>query len=131
MNAAHRDRLLSGFSSWKGAVQTKKDGTKLKQSAHGMLWVDHSGQSGRYTGDLNDDGTSPHGRGIMKYDFGLIAEGDWVNGTLLSGGQTPSPLAGGMMGGTVAPSIMGGTLAPGHPGMIGGASVFHGGAQCG
>eukprot|EP00986_Skeletonema_menzelii_P017458 scaffold19508_cov171-Skeletonema_menzelii.AAC.1 len=46
-----------------------------------MEWVDLNGDEGRYTGEVNDDKV-PHGQGIMKYDFGLIAEGEWVYGVL-------------------------------------------------
>lgn len=48
-----------------------------------MAWEDLSGQAGRYTGSLNTDGI-PHGRGVMRYDYGLVAEGEWVNGNLIT-----------------------------------------------
>jgi len=50
----------------------------------GLEWTDLSGGSGRYTGEVDND-QLPHGSGIMKYDFGLIAEGDWVHGVLREG----------------------------------------------
>ena len=47
-----------------------------------MVWTDLNGDTGRYTGELNND-QLPHGKGLMKYDFtGLIGEGEWVNGVL-------------------------------------------------
>jgi hypothetical protein len=51
-----------------------------------MEWIDLNGDSGRYTGEVNSD-KQPHGFGVMKYDFGLIAEGDWNNGVLKEGPQ--------------------------------------------
>eukprot|EP00956_Cyclotella_meneghiniana_P024314 scaffold48694_cov56-Cyclotella_meneghiniana.AAC.3 len=44
-----------------------------------MEWTDLNGDSGRYTGECNGSEV-PHGYGVMKYDFGLIAEGEWNNG---------------------------------------------------
>ena len=102
-----------------------------KQSAHGMIWIDKSGQPGRYTGDLNHKGLAPHGRGIMHYDYGLIADGEWANGTLVAtadnqyqGGSVALPpshpsLPPGMATGSGVPSLT----------IMGGASsvVFHGG----
>ncbi len=83
---ASRERLLSGFTSWKGTTQSKKGGTTTgKEFAHGVIWVNpYNGRSGRYTGDLNQHGI-PHGRGVMRYDFGLIAEGEWNNGQIIDG----------------------------------------------
>jgi len=104
LGTAQRERLLSGFTSWKGA-QSKKNGSGA-QSAHGMLWLDpNNGKSGRYTGELNAEGV-PHGRGVMRYDFGLIAEGEWVNGKIVDsnfhgGVSTFPPHQGIMMGGTI------------------------------
>ena len=47
-----------------------------------MPWTDLNGDTGRFTGSVNND-QLPHGKGTMKYDFtGLIAEGEWVNGVL-------------------------------------------------
>ena len=49
-----------------------------------MEWVDRTGMVGKYTGhvDVNDD---PDGKGIMRYEFGLVAEGDWIEGVLNDG----------------------------------------------
>ncbi|KAL7495046.1 hypothetical protein ACHAWT_003799 [Skeletonema menzelii] len=94
--ATQYDRIRGGFTSWggKGKVAVKS-GQTLPWNAHrkdkhdeneklnvrGMEWVDLNGDEGRYTGEVNDDKV-PHGQGIMKYDFGLIAEGEWVYGVL-------------------------------------------------
>lgn len=101
---ASRERLLSGFTSWKGTAQSKKNGNG-KEFAHGMIWVNpFNGRSGRYTGDLNQHGM-PHGRGVMRYDFGLIAEGEWNNGQIIDDSsfqRCPVPaslLAGSVVGG--------------------------------
>lgn len=94
--ATQYDRIRGGFTSWggKGKVAVKS-GQTLPWNAHkkdkhdendklnvrGMEWVDMNGDEGRYTGEVNNDKV-PHGQGIMKYDFGLIAEGEWVYGVL-------------------------------------------------
>jgi hypothetical protein len=57
-----------------------------KTNVRGMEWTDLNGDSGRYTGEINSD-RMPHGFGVMKYDFGLIAEGEWNNGVLKEGPQ--------------------------------------------
>ena len=51
-----------------------------------MEWTDLNGETGRYTGEVNND-RLPNGRGIMKYNYGLIAEGEFVNGVLREGPQ--------------------------------------------
>ena len=90
------DRIRGGFTSWggKGKVAVKSgrtmpwNATKIDKNdendttnVRGMEWVDRNGDWGRYTGEVNKD-KIPHGRGIMKYSFGLIAEGEWVCGVL-------------------------------------------------
>ena len=97
--AAQYARIRSGFTSWggKGKSATKTGMTlpwnARKNDAHdvneksnvrGMEWMDFKGQSGRYTGEVNQD-KIPHGNGVMRYDFGLIAEGEWVRGVLKEG----------------------------------------------
>ena len=89
-------RVRSGFTSWKGkgkgavrsgmtlpwnANKTDKINENDKTNVRGMEWADLNGDTGRYTGEVNKN-ELPHGFGIMKYDFGLIAEGEWVNGVL-------------------------------------------------
>lgn len=107
---ASRERLLSGFTSWKVTKQSKKNGTTTgKEFAHGMIWVNpFNGRSGRYTGDLNQHGM-PHGRGVMRYDFGLIAEGEWNNGQLIDDSfqccPVPAALPAGSVGGNYFPSL--------------------------
>ncbi|KAL7440599.1 hypothetical protein ACHAXH_004253 [Discostella pseudostelligera] len=97
--AAQYARIRSGFTSWggKGKSATKSgmvlpwnarkndahDG-KEKSNVRGMEWIDMKGHSGRYTGEVNGD-QIPHGNGMMRYDFGLIAEGEWVRGVLKEG----------------------------------------------
>ena len=55
-------------------------------NVRGMEWTDLNGDSGRYTGQVNND-QLPHGKGVMRYDFGLIAEGEFRNGVLKEGPQ--------------------------------------------
>jgi len=136
---ANYDRIRGGFTSWSGKGKSGvKSGTVLpwnarkhdvhepgdKINVRGMEWTDLNGDSGRYTGEVNHD-RLPHGRGIMKYSYGLIAEGQWVNGVLKEGPQDR------MIG--AAASVMGGTMSVG-PGMSiggGGMSVVGGGMSLG
>lgn len=98
-SAAQYARIRSGFTSWggKGKITTKTGMTlpwnARKNDAHdvneksnvrGMEWMDFKGQSGRYTGEVNQD-EIPHGNGVMRYNFGLIVEGEWVRGVLKEG----------------------------------------------
>ncbi len=84
--AIQRERILSGFTSWKGKSGKGKGGSEgcSTTRVYGMEWVDFKGMSGKYTGAINKD-EIPHGRGKLCYDFGLIAEGNWVNGVLDDG----------------------------------------------
>lgn len=104
-----RDRILSGFTSWKGAK--KQDGDTSSNGGtfvYGMAWVDHAGMSGKYTGHVNADDI-PDGKGVMRYDFGLVAEGDWIKGKLNAGS------GGGISSGVGVQTVAGGgmTVAPG------------------
>merc|ERR1719296_207740 len=137
--AANYALIRGGFTSWGGKGKSGvKSGTVLpwnarkhdvhepgdKINVRGMEWTDLNGDSGRYTGEVNHD-RLPHGRGIMKYSYGLIAEGQWVNGVLKEGPQDR------MIG--AAASVMGGTMSVG-PGMSiggGGMSIVGGGMSLG
>lgn len=44
-------------------------------------WIDLTGKSGQYTGFVNENDI-PNGNGVMKFEFGLIAEGERVNSVL-------------------------------------------------
>ena len=112
-NIAQRERMLSGFSSWKGA--NTKGGTS---KVYGMMWIDRFGKAGQYTGDINEQ-SIPHGKGIMKYDFGLIAEGEWVNGMIIDG---PHQLGNGGVGGGM--TVIGQSVMPGGSIFPGMTSVF-------
>ena len=64
----------------------------------------------------------------MKYDFGLIAEGEWIKG-VLNGGSQNGQMAGGatvIPGGTVVPGAGGTVIGGGFPG---GMSVVGGGGM--
>jgi hypothetical protein len=127
-SAVQRDRMLSGFTSWKGQPKNKGKGEKGGGcTVYGMEWIDLSGMAGKYTGDVNDDGL-PNGKGIMKYDFGLIAEGEWIKG-VLNGGSQNGQMAGGatvLPGGTVVQGSGGTVVGGGFPG---GMSVVGGGGM--
>lgn len=48
---------------------------------NGLPWIDYNGNSGRYTGAVNEQ-YLPNGQGVMIYDRGLISAGIWYNGVL-------------------------------------------------
>lgn len=147
MAASQYGRIRGGFTSWSGKGKSgTKSGSVLpwnarKNDAHdaqsktntrGMEWVDLNGDSGRYSGEINND-QLPHGNGIMRYDFGLIAEGEWVNGVLKEGPQDRMiGVATAMNGGqSVAPGMAinsGMSVGPGSGGFASGTvSVLGGG----
>jgi hypothetical protein len=148
-SASQYHRIRSGFTSWKGkGTANVKSGKTLpwnvnkidkhdqndKIYVRGMEWVDLNGDSGRYTGEVNRE-EIPHGKGIMKYDIGLIAEGEWVNGMLkenpldrmiraaamTSSGQGASAMS--VMSGACSVVLGGGMSVSVGPGMSGGMSV--------
>jgi hypothetical protein len=51
------------------------------KKVNGLPWSDYNGQSGRYTGEVNEQ-FLPHGRGEMVYDKGFVSAGMWFNGVL-------------------------------------------------
>ena len=135
-----RERMLSGFTSWKGQAQKNDKSSNGSCQVYGMEWIDHTGMAGKYTGKVNKDNL-PDGKGVMRYDFGLIAEGEWMKGILNNGSQN-GQMAGGatVMGGTVAPggtviggggaTVIGGggmSFAPGMMSVCGGGPMFQGG----
>jgi len=120
--AANYGRIRGGFTSWSGkGTKATKSGMVLpwnarkndvhdvgdKTNVRGMEWTDLNGDSGRYTGQVNSD-RLPHGEGIMKYSYGLIAEGEWTNGVLKEGPQDRMISAAASMGAgmSVGPSGM-------------------------
>ena len=139
--AANYERIRGGFTSWSGKGKSgTKSGMVLpwnarnsdkidhneKTNVRGMEWTDLNGDFGRYTGEVNID-RLPHGPGMMKYDFGLIAEGEWVNGVLKENPHDRMISAAASMrsGGTGAMSVGPGGMSVG-PGMSigpGGMSV--------
>ena len=143
--AANYERIRGGFTSWSGkGKQASKSGmvlpwnarkndvndTSEKTNVRGMEWTDLNGDTGRYTGEVNND-QLPHGNGIMKYDFGLIAEGEWVNGVLK---ERPTDrmlgVAAAMNGGGATDGIpisSGMSIGPGANGFASGAVSILGG----
>jgi len=59
-------------------VDFKKPKSK---KVNGLPWSDYNGQSGRYTGEVNEE-YLPHGHGEMVYDRGHVSSGIWYNGVL-------------------------------------------------
>jgi hypothetical protein len=127
--ASQYERIRSGFTSWGGKGQgASKSGSTLpwnsrkndthddraKNFVRGMEWIDFNGHSGRYTGAVNND-QIPHGTGIMKYEYGLIAQGQWINGVLKEGPHDRMISAAASMG--VGMSVLGGSSKSIGPGM--------------
>lgn len=52
-----------------------------RKRVNGLPWSDYNGQSGRYTGEVNEQ-YLPHGRGEMLYDRGVVCSGVWYDGVL-------------------------------------------------
>lgn len=95
----------------KNQTDDPSDKTKF---VYGMEWVDRAGLCGKYTGPVDDDDV-PNGKGTMKYEFGLVAEGEWIKGVLNEGG----------LGGVTNPaamSVTGGMSVPPGMNMSGGAT---------
>eukprot|EP00580_Thalassiosira_gravida_P007184 CAMPEP_0201642334 /NCGR_PEP_ID=MMETSP0493-20130528/26020_1 /ASSEMBLY_ACC=CAM_ASM_000838 /TAXON_ID=420259 /ORGANISM="Thalassiosira gravida, Strain GMp14c1" /LENGTH=267 /DNA_ID=CAMNT_0048116489 /DNA_START=190 /DNA_END=993 /DNA_ORIENTATION=- len=114
-----RDRILSGFTSWKGQKNNIGEPGSSGKGAfvYGMQWIDFTGMSGKYTGHVNKDDL-PDGKGVMRYEFGLVAEGEWIKGKLNDGA------GGGMSSGVVAQSVAGGmSVASGGMSAAGGAAT--------
>jgi hypothetical protein len=135
--ASQYERIRGGFTSWsgKGKGGTKSGSTMpwnshkidavdhtVKTNVRGMEWTDLNGDSGRYTGEVDND-ELPHGSGIMRFDFGLIAEGNWVHGVLKEG-PLDRMTAAINVGQSVAPGMpinSGMSVGPGAVGYAGGA----------
>jgi len=137
--ASQYERIRGGFTSWsgKGKGGTKSGSTlpwnsrkndafdgREKTNVRGLDWTDLNGGSGRYTGEVDND-QLPHGRGVMKYDYGLIAEGEWVHGVLKEGPHDRMISAAAMNGGqSIVPGMpinCGMSVGPGAIGYAGGA----------
>lgn len=66
--------------------------TTIKSSVRNQLVQDASGEEGRYTGPLDEDGVYPHGnKGEMKYPNGRIYKGDWMFGKWHGSGVASFP----------------------------------------
>eukprot|EP00804_Cyclotella_cryptica_P009638 CCRYP_011193-RB/>CCRYP_011193-RB protein AED:0.05 eAED:0.05 QI:315/1/1/1/0.5/0.2/5/3172/1307 len=61
------------------AIVEKK--TPKRKKVNGLPWSDYNGQSGRYTGEVNEE-FLPHGLGEMVYDRGVVSSGIWYKGVL-------------------------------------------------
>jgi hypothetical protein len=147
--ASQYGKIRGGFTSWSGkGKNATKSGMVLpwnarkndapdsheKTNVRGMEWTDFNGSSGRYTGEVNND-RLPHGRGIMKYSYGLIAEGEFNNGVLNEGPQdriisaAASMSAGGAGGMSVGPMSVGpmsiGPMSFGPMSVHGGSVMMH------
>jgi hypothetical protein len=85
----HPTKLLQNFENNKKTPESEANHSlaiverkepKVKK-VNGLPWSDYNGQSGRYTGEVNDE-YLPHGRGEMVYDRGVVSSGIWYKGVL-------------------------------------------------
>jgi hypothetical protein len=53
---------------------------KCPRRVSNMAYTDPFGDSGLYTGEVDEESRHPHGRGKLKYDNGIYFEGSWCNG---------------------------------------------------
>eukprot|EP00986_Skeletonema_menzelii_P002647 scaffold737_cov120-Skeletonema_menzelii.AAC.1 len=62
----------------------KREGEGGKKLVKRMMWLDYYGDPGEYTGEVDSSGM-PDGKGSMKYDHGLIQDGNWRRGQFIEG----------------------------------------------
>lgn len=55
-----------------------------KKVVRKMKWMDYYGDPGEYSGEV-DKSNMPIGKGVMKYDHGLVQEGLWEKGQFVEG----------------------------------------------
>lgn len=67
-----------------GADQPATAGSGGKKVVRKMKWMDYYGDPGEYSGEV-DRSSMPNGKGVMKYDHGLIQEGLWEKGQFVEG----------------------------------------------
>lgn len=90
--------VLSDFTSWTEKKSTDPSDGEKGRFVYGLDWMDPAGMSGNYTGRVNEEDV-PDGKGIMRYHCGLITEGDWIKGVLITGDSTTaSPVVAGNPG---------------------------------
>ena len=62
----------------------KREAEGGKKTVKRMKWLDYYGDPGEYTGEVDSSGM-PDGKGSMKYDHGLIQDGNWRRGQFVEG----------------------------------------------
>lgn len=62
----------------------RREGEGGKKVVKRMKWLDYYGDPGEYTGEVDSSGM-PDGKGSMKYDHGLIQDGNWKGGQFVEG----------------------------------------------
>lgn len=79
--AAQLFAMQNGGGGKSGKSKTGKslNSTKRRERVKNMPYVDEYDDMGIYTGEVNGRG-QPHGSGRIRYDNGVLFEGDWVNG---------------------------------------------------
>jgi hypothetical protein len=87
--------VLNDFTSLTEKKSTDPSDGEKGRFVYSMHWMDRAGLSGNYTGRVNEEDV-PDGKGIMRYHCGLITEGDWIKGVLVTGDSTTaSPVVAG------------------------------------
>ena len=82
-NKSSRSGCSSGKKKgdWSSGKREVKGGKKMVKR---MKWLDYYGDPGEYTGEVDSSGM-PEGEGSMKYDHGLIQDGNWEKGQFVEG----------------------------------------------
>lgn len=78
-NKSSRSSSSSGKKKddWSSGKRRGVEGSK--KMVKRMKWLDYYGDPGEYTGEVDSSGM-PDGKGSMKYDHGLIQDGNWRKG---------------------------------------------------
>jgi hypothetical protein len=83
---ARRDPVAAAESNTgtSGANTSSSSSGGSKKVVRKMKWMDYYGDPGEYTGEV-DKASMPNGKGVMKYDHGLVQEGMWQKGQFVEG----------------------------------------------
>ncbi|EJK59080.1 hypothetical protein THAOC_20748 [Thalassiosira oceanica] len=130
-----RDRIMGGFTSWKSSRSNRSNSRSRGGRSdndcfvYGMDWVDVMGRPGKYTGEVSPE-DEPNGKGVMRYEMGLVAEGEWIKGVLNDGsGITRANAAATVAGAGMSVAPGGGmTVAPGGMSVVAGGAAGSGAA---
>eukprot|EP00569_Conticribra_weissflogii_P001138 CAMPEP_0171355230 /NCGR_PEP_ID=MMETSP0878-20121228/45113_1 /TAXON_ID=67004 /ORGANISM="Thalassiosira weissflogii, Strain CCMP1336" /LENGTH=983 /DNA_ID=CAMNT_0011861223 /DNA_START=26 /DNA_END=2975 /DNA_ORIENTATION=+ len=90
---------FSGRGPKPGSPTSSLDGTGNPKNGPArvtrMPYTDQYGENGWYTGEVDANTGTPHGRGTMNYSNGAVYEGEWLNGVSATPSKTrEEPLLG-------------------------------------